>query len=141
MSRPLKIYLANALGFQTELAEKLNFYTQALEKAGFSVFEPFSGAAAAKTNSAEQIAANNCEQIYTCDIVVALLDGSGIDTDSGVAWEMGYAFARNKSIYALHSEKFRNHEAHKVNLQIEYSIKRCYDNFDDLLKSLALLKE
>jgi nucleoside 2-deoxyribosyltransferase len=72
----------------------------------------------------EKIGRNNEESIWKADIVVAILDGS--DIDSGVAAEVGYAFALNKKILGYRSD-FRltgDNSAAVVNVQVEYFISK-----------------
>lgn len=68
------------------------------------------------------IARNNAEAIRQCDILIAILDGT--DVDSGTAAEVGYAFALNKKIFGYRGD-FRlsaDNEGSIVNLQVEYFI-------------------
>ena len=62
--------------------------------------------------------------IDSSDLVVALLDGS-VDVDSGIAAEIGYAFARGKLVHALRTD-FRmvaDNLGSRINLQVEYFIR------------------
>lgn len=53
------------------------------------------------------------------DVVVAVVDGA--DADSGTSWEMGYAYARGKSVIALRTD-FRRSGLHEhVNFMLERS--------------------
>ena len=70
-----------------------------------------------------EIGQKNQHAIDECDAVVAVLDGS--DVDSGTAAEIGYAFAKNKPILGYRSD-FRlsaDNEGGIVNLQVEYFIR------------------
>jgi nucleoside 2-deoxyribosyltransferase len=61
---------------------------------------------------------NQCrEHITTSDIVVALVDGS--DVDSGVAWELGYAFAKNIPSLCIRTD-IRKSEDKGLNIMVEY---------------------
>jgi nucleoside 2-deoxyribosyltransferase len=65
----------------------------------------------------------NAEAIDACDLVFAVLDGT--DVDSGTAAEIGYAFARGKTIIGYRGD-FRlsaDNEGSSVNLQVEYFIR------------------
>lgn len=69
-----------------------------------------------------ELARNNAEDIRCSDVVVACLDGT--DVDSGVAAEVGYAFALGKRIHGLRAD-FRvsgDNAAAAVNLQVQYFI-------------------
>ncbi len=71
----------------------------------------------------EIIGKNNTQAICESDIIVAVLDGT--DVDSGTAAEIGYATALNKIIIGYRGD-FRlssDNEGSVVNLQIEYFIK------------------
>jgi len=59
------------------------------------------------------------EALDNADAVVAIIDGA--DADSGTAWEMGYAFAVQKPVFALRTD-FRKVGTHEhVNLMLEQS--------------------
>jgi nucleoside 2-deoxyribosyltransferase len=61
--------------------------------------------------------------IDACDMVLAVLDGT--DVDSGTAAEIGYAFARGKFVLGYRGD-FRlsaDNEAGIVNLQVEFFIR------------------
>lgn len=62
--------------------------------------------------------------IENSDVVVALVDGS--DVDSGVAWELGYACAKHVPALCIRTD-FRKAEDKGVNVMIEYgSVKTVY---------------
>jgi nucleoside 2-deoxyribosyltransferase/predicted secreted protein len=61
----------------------------------------------------------NKKALCEADVVVAIIDGA--DADSGTAWEMGYAAAQNKPVFALRTD-FRRVGTHEhVNLMLEQS--------------------
>jgi len=67
------------------------------------------------------------------DAVVAVIDGA--DADSGTAWEMGYAAARGKPVFALRTD-FRKVGLHEnVNLMLEQSA-TVVRNREELLRAL-----
>ena len=71
----------------------------------------------------EEIAQNNRWAIDRSDGMVAVLDGT--DVDSGTAAEIGYAFARDKRILGYRGD-FRlsaDNEGGIVNLQVQYFIR------------------
>ena len=53
------------------------------------------------------------------DIVVAVIDGA--DADSGVAWEMGYAYAHGIPVVALRTDFRRVGDCERANLMLECS--------------------
>jgi len=66
------------------------------------------------------------ENIDSTDIVIAIVDGA--DIDSGVAWELGYAFAKNIPSLCIRTD-IRKSEDKGVNIMIEYgSSKTVYLN-------------
>jgi nucleoside 2-deoxyribosyltransferase len=69
------------------------------------------------------IGRTNTEAIDACDLMFAVLDGS--DVDSGTAAEIGYAYARGKTILGYRGD-FRlsaDNEGATVNLQVEHFIR------------------
>lgn len=135
------VYLAGPLGF-TEAGR--DFYYNKLipeiEKIGLLCFDPWNTKLQSKINKIEsmkygsrkkaewiklnhEIGKLNQQHIDLCDFVVAVLDGS--DVDSGTAAEIGYAVARNKRVIGYRGD-FRlssDNEGCLINLQVEYFIK------------------
>ena len=72
----------------------------------------------------ERVAARNADAIDSCDAVLAVLDGT--DVDSGTAAEVGYACARGKPVvgYRGDARTAGDNEGSAVNLQVEYFIRR-----------------
>lgn len=137
----MRIYIASPLGF-SEAGR--HFYHQVLIPAvaatGHEPVDPWAlapeealqdalamSAGEAKTRRLieldDQIAAGNVATIDTCDMVLAVLDGT--DVDSGTAAEIGYAFARGKRIVGYRGDFRRTGENDgvTVNLQVEYFIR------------------
>ena len=69
-----------------------------------------------------ELAAANAADIRSSDAVVACMDG--YDVDSGVAAEVGYAFALGKVVYGLRADVRPGGEnaAARVNLQVQYFV-------------------
>lgn len=68
-------------------------------------------------NDHRRIFESNRQALLDADAVVAIIDGA--DADSGTAWEMGYATALNKPVFALRTD-FRRVGVHEhVNLMLE----------------------
>jgi nucleoside 2-deoxyribosyltransferase/predicted secreted protein len=61
----------------------------------------------------------NKKALHEADLVVAVIDGA--DADSGTAWEMGYAAALNKPVFALRTDFRRVGLYEHVNLMLEQS--------------------
>ena len=66
-----------------------------------------------------RIFSKNKEALDNADIVVAVIDGA--DADSGTAWEMGYAFARQKPVIAIRTDFRRTGTHEQVNMMLEES--------------------
>jgi len=84
-----------------------------------------------------QIGATNRAAIDAADAVVAVLDGS--DVDSGTAAEIGYAFARGKRVigYRGDSRVSADNEAGLVNVQVEFFIRESGGTIVDRYRDLA----
>lgn len=91
-----------------------------------------------------EIAAVNRAAIDRADGVIAVLDGT--DVDSGTAAEIGYAFARGKLVVGYRGD-FRlsaDNEGSTVNLQVEFFIRESggtiVSRYEDLGPSLRRLR-
>ncbi|MER3447077.1 MAG: nucleoside 2-deoxyribosyltransferase [Candidatus Dadabacteria bacterium] len=60
----------------------------------------------------------NIESIEISDAIVAILDGS--DSDSGTAWECGYAYAKGKPVISVRTD-FRASEDGNLNAMLSQS--------------------
>jgi nucleoside 2-deoxyribosyltransferase len=138
MDRP-KVYLAGPLGF-TESGRLYHetVLVPAVVSAGFDPLDPWDvveeiaavfALPKGDARRAEQlpgvnrrIGARNAEMIRECRCVLALLDGS--DVDSGTAAEIGYAAALGRPVIGLRSDirTAGDNEAAIVNLQVEWFI-------------------
>lgn len=134
-----RLYLASPLGFSDSgKTFKDTVLKPALIQLGLEVIDPWTlidskkleainSLAVGKRKAAWQklnleIGKQNQFQIDRADAVLAILDGS--DVDSGTAAEVGYAFAQKKKIFGYRSD-FRlasDNEGAIVNLQVEYFI-------------------
>ena len=96
-----------------------------LTSAGFNVFLPQEDSNNIKDNKDRQkiIFNKNLGGIEISDIIVAVIDGA--DVDSGTAWEIGFAFARGKTVVGLRTD-FRSLGIEgTVNLMVERSVVLC----------------
>jgi len=84
------------------------------------------------------IAHNNATAIEKCDLVIAVVDGT--DVDSGTAAEIGYAAALGKKILGYRSDFRRSgdNEGSLINLQVEYFIRL---KGGEIVNSVALLRQ
>ncbi len=96
-----------------------------IKTAGFQVFLPQEDSNNIKDDkNRQQIIFNkNVDAIESSDIIVAVIDGT--DVDSGTAWEIGYAFARGKTIIGLRTDFRTLGIEGTVNLMVERSVILC----------------
>ncbi len=137
----LKVYLASPLGFSE--AGRLFYYKKLVPlvvEVGFEVLDPWILTAdnilkpaitlpyGQKKKDAWQkinkvIGRNNTKAIKNCNLILAVIDGT--DVDSGTASEIGYGTALGKAIVGYRSD-FRlsgDNDGANINLQVEYFIK------------------
>jgi nucleoside 2-deoxyribosyltransferase len=136
-----KVYLAGPLGFY----EAGQFYYSRVlvpyvRDQGFDVLDPWEIAeatmrrlrglglssealAGALASVNDEIAEQNRRMIDRSDFMLAILDGS--DVDSGTAAEIGYAAARNKVIVGIRSDlrMSGDNSATSINLQVAYFVR------------------
>ncbi|WP_024577548.1 MULTISPECIES: nucleoside 2-deoxyribosyltransferase, partial [unclassified Afipia] len=141
VAKPNRVYLANPLGFSEAGSEFIRrVLLPELTNRGFQVINPFDLVDLSKIREIQAmpigsaridawkalnavIGKTNQETIDSCDVVLAVLDGT--DVDSGTAAEIGYAYARGKKIMGYRGD-FRlsaDNEGSSVNLQVEYFIR------------------
>lgn len=104
----MKVYLAgpdvfrkDALKYLDELKEKLKKYGHE----GISPFDKQVDASLSPPDQGEQIYQNNKQIIDSCDAVLANISPfRGPSCDAGTAWEIGYAVAKNKPVFAYLQE-------------------------------------
>lgn len=121
-----RIYLASPFfdeeGYEVGLVEKVEAL---LHKKGLHVFSPMRNQMDdfAEVGSREwslHTFMNDVKYLDWCDYVVAIYHGNY--SDSGTAWEMGYAYATNKPVITVHVGDDSNlmcHEGSFANLTIE----------------------
>ena len=128
------IYLAGPLFSHAELEYNRKLKDLLLKK-GFSVFLPQEDAEDTlneREKQNQECIFNKCvEGVDDSDIVVAVLDG--VDVDSGTAWEIGYAYAKEKPIIGIRTD-FRFLSDGIVNLMVEMAIVALARDEDELVK-------
>lgn len=157
-----KIYVASPLGFSEAgrffMYEKL---IPIIENAGFVVLDPWKLTSPQliekvvdlpygdkKRSEWEQlnrvIGENNEKAIVESEAILAVLDGT--DVDSGTSAEIGYGAALGKTIIGYRGD-FRlaaDNEGSIVNLQVEYFIRKSggqiVASIDELSKALGMIK-
>lgn len=121
MSPRLRIYLAAPLFCDAE--KRFNLYVRdLLTSAGYEVYLPQEQGKESHLRNPESdpaIFSRHIQALDRRDLVVAVCDGA--DTDSGTAWEMGYAYARGIPLIALRTDARTLGTDKKVNLMIGQS--------------------
>jgi len=137
----IKIYLAGPLGF-SEAGREFHYRSiiPIIKNLGYSYYNPWktklnkkiervSSLDYGKKKRNEWYKLNiemgklNTSEIDRSDILLAVLDGT--DVDSGTAAEIGYAYARGKKIIGYRGDLrlSADNEGSTVNLQVEYFIR------------------
>ena len=138
MTATKTIYLAAPLFSDAEREFNCKLRDQ-ITKRGFSVFLPQEDSNDTTNMRHEEkqshIFQQNLAAIDNSDIIVAILDG-GSDVDSGTAWELGYAFARKKTVLALKTDFRTLGSEGIVNLMIEVSVDALATEVSGLMDAL-----
>jgi nucleoside 2-deoxyribosyltransferase len=162
--RPM-LYLASPLGFAASTRAFLEELVTRLDALGFEVLNPWTlptNASAVQDltdaiavpdtatrrerlkDASMRIAAGNEEAIRQANLVVAVLDGT--DVDSGTAAEIGFAAALGRPVFGLRTD-FRpagDNEGVVVNLQVQWWIERHGGNvthsLDELVEALSTVR-
>ncbi len=130
-----RIYLAAPLFSEAERA--YNASLAALLREHF--FEVYVPQDVGDDSHSRDLAEHGCmfrshrEALDQADAVVAVIDGA--DADSGTAWEMGYAAAQQKPVFALRTDFRKVGDFEHVNLMLEQSATLVRSR-DDLLAAL-----
>ena len=150
------VYLASPLGFAESTRGFMDAIESLITNCGYIVVNPWRMADPQQFNIITQniqkrrqtlhkinmkIAAQNAEAIRECQIVMAVLDGT--DVDSGTASEIGFAYALGKRIYGYRGDIRRSgdNDGSVVNLQVQYWIENsggCIVTSLDALRELLI---
>lgn len=82
----------------------------------------------------EKIYEEDISALKACDVVVAVLDG--VEVDSGVAFEMGYAAAIGKPVIGLKTDYRTFSKMEDVNLMLEVPLIELCSSIDDVITEL-----
>ena len=115
-----KFHVVNPFKETKELGRKIGVLHQKLSKSENPA--PFSQIQQSLQEINHQIGEHNVVSIRGADLVLAVLDGS--DVDSGTASEIGFAFALGKPIWGLRGDMRWSGDnlGSRINLQVEYFI-------------------
>lgn len=114
-----RVYLAAPLFSDAERAYNL-VLRDLLERNGYPVYLPQeTGEGLEGPERDSVIFRSHVAALEGASCVVAVCDGA--DTDSGTAWEMGYAAARGIPVIALSTDRRKSWAGKKVNLMIRMS--------------------
>ena len=96
----MKIYMAGAF-FRPETKSKIDSYAAGFRRLGYDVYVPQEHTVPDAWNMsqedwAREVFKMDIAAIQDCDMVYAVYDG--LYSDSGTAWEIGYAYALGKHI-------------------------------------------
>lgn len=82
---------------------------------------------------------HNCKDgVDDCDVIIAVLDGT--DVDSGTAWEIGYGIAKGKKVIGIRTD-FRNRgDDGALNLMLSKSLYHLIQS-DDVTEIIEEIKE
>lgn len=130
------LYLAGPLFSEADRRYNLHL-KETLERAGFRVYLPQLAGETAPHRSPEEDRAlflRHRNALDESDMVVANCDGP--DTDSGTAWEMGYAVARGKPVFALRTDHRYLDDHRRINLMLAESA-RLATSLEELLRVLS----
>lgn len=120
----MKIYLASPFFTEKEIIP-LEKTEKILRSRGFDVFSPRehearSGALVGSPEWSREIFEMDKEAIHDCDCLLMLFHG--LYSDSGTAWECGYAYAIGKPVIVVHLGEESNimiHEGCHTNITAE----------------------
>lgn len=135
-----KIYLAGPLftDEQKEVIFKINDFL--MEDERFEVFSPFhasqdiwKGRAPKDCTDEDRQAVfyGNWQNVDWCDVLLAWI-GGGPKTDTGVSWEMGYAYHKKPILVYIDD----NDERQAMNLMLERAVDGVARGFEDLKDGL-----
>ncbi|MCR1949920.1 MULTISPECIES: nucleoside 2-deoxyribosyltransferase [unclassified Clostridium] len=133
-----RVYLASPFFNDTEV-EYLEKVEKILEEKGLEVFSPMrnpmdKNAEVGSRQWSIETFMNDLKHIKWAEIVVGIYHGNY--SDSGTAWELGYAYATDKPVILVHVGKDSNlmvHEGAHANITIEelknYDFKKLESSF------------
>lgn len=122
----LKFYIAGALFSDNErkyLEEIVNRLSENLKLDPYKNF--YLPHRDSVNNKGRDTFDDDIKGLNSCNNVIAILDGS--DVDSGTAVELGYAYAKGKKIFGLRTDKRK-----QINIMIEEGCSKIFRNLDEI---------
>lgn len=118
-----RVYLASPFFNEVEI-ERVKQVEEILKEKGINFFSPMRNQLehheAGTRHWSIEIFRNDVKYIDWCECVVAIYDGNY--SDSGTAWELGYAYGTNKPVIVVHVGENSNlmvHESAHANLTLD----------------------
>jgi nucleoside 2-deoxyribosyltransferase len=115
---PSQVYLAAPLFSDAERAYNVEL-RDILTAKGYTVYLPQEAGEGLEGGQDRAIFEGHLKALEGASCVVAVCDGT--DTDSGTAWEMGYATAKGVPVIAFSTDRRRPWGGRRVNLMIRES--------------------
>lgn len=106
---------------EREFLEEINAICKAI---GISTYLPSQDGGLLSRNNSEKVFQTDIDALNKAEVVVANLNG--VDVDSGTAFEIGYAFAKGKKLFGLHTDFRTFSPTSEVNLMMLKSCVMCY---------------
>ncbi len=106
---------------EREFLEDINGVCQAI---GISTYLPSQDGGLLSQDNADKVFQTDIKALKKADILVANLNG--VDVDSGTAFELGYAFAKGKKLFGLHTDFRTFSPTSEVNLMLLKSCVICH---------------
>ncbi len=106
---------------EREFLEEINSVCRAF---GMSTYLPYQGGGLLTQDNNDEVFLTDIRALNKADIVVANLNG--VDVDSGSAFELGYAFAKEKKLFGLHTDLRTFSSTSEVNLMMLKSCVICH---------------
>ena len=106
---------------EREFLEEINAVCRAV---GISTYLPSQDGGLLNKDNDDEVFQMDIKALNKADIVVASLNG--VDVDSGTAFELGYAFAKGKKLFGLHTDFRTFSPTSEVNLMILKSCVICH---------------
>ena len=131
----MKVFLAAPLFSEAE-RDFNSKVAKRLRDKGFQVWlaqeSPFIHKGTSKEK--EKIYEEDISVLKACDVVVAILDG--VEVNSGVAFEMGYAVALGKPVIGLKTDHRAFSKLEHVNLMLEVPLMKLCFTLEEVLTEL-----